>query len=230
MLKKYTYAFLLLILFFPAKANIKDSVKYYLNNSSPVLIGGLSARNTIIGSHYSNIVGLSAGLDYGDKLLASVGIYKLANPLKERQIINAYTPLQYEVDEVSKFWYLGLNASYTFYKEKRWTLKIPLRLGFGSATIEHLDPLNNLRSLEKKRSFIAPLESGISAQYKLAWWIGLGGGLGSRIVLGKSTSQKFSGTYYNLGIDIYFGSIYDHVIKDMKNHPVRKPNNAFYPE
>lgn len=219
MIKKAIALMAFLALFSKTHAGIKDTIQYYLKNKYPELIGGLSARNTFIGSHYTSVSGGSIGADYGGKVSLSVGVYSLSSPLIERKIINAFTPLQYTVDEVSRFWYFGLTGNYVFFKDKRWTLNVPVRIGFGTANIEQHDIGKAKLLIKEDNSFIVPVESGIGAQYKLAWWIGLGAGLGSRIVLGKNTSQKFSGTYYNLGINVYFSDIYYHIRDDIKKNP-----------
>ncbi len=76
--------------------------------------------------------------------------------------------------------------------------------------------------IERQKGIIFPLETGVSALYKLTWWIGFSGGIGSRVVLGSNRAQKFSGTYYNIGVTVFIGDIYNHVLKDMKDNPVKK--------
>ena len=221
-----TIAFLFAITaFLTANANIKDSITYYLNKKKPELIGGFSARNTFIGSTKTHVNGLSVGYDYGGKISLSAGIYWLpsAKPVTERKIINAFTPSQNMVDEISKFWYLGVSGDYVFYQKGRWTLDVPVRIGLGIASVKQQDTSIFQREISKTHSVIIPLESGIGAQYKIAWWIGFSGGLGSRIVIGKNTSQKFSGTYYSLGVTIFFAEIYNFIKKDMEKNPARKP-------
>lgn len=222
MIKKTVTLVFLIISFLSSQAGLKDSVRYYIKNKYPELIGGLSGRNTIIGSHYTSVSGVAIGADYGGKVKFLGGVYGLSSPLVERKIINAYTPSQNMVDEISRFWYFGFTGAYTFFKDKRWTLEIPVRVGFGTANIEQHDTGKGKFVIAENNSFIMPLESGISAQYKIAWWIGLSGGLGSRIVVGKSTSQKFSGTYYNFGVNIYFSNIYFRIRDDLKKNPVKK--------
>ncbi len=217
-----TIVFLLFIFsFLGLKANFTDSVRYYLKHSKPELIGGLSSRNTLIGSNVTSVSGISGGFDYGGKVRFSVGIYWLGKPMEERRKINAFTPQEKLVDEVSRFWYWGLSGNYVFYKKNKWTLDIPLRIGIGSASVKQYEvpPLKTF--IGKTNSAIIPLESGVNAQYKLTWWIGFSGGLGSRIVLGKNNAQKYSGTYYNLGVTVFLGDIYTHIRKDMKEHPAK---------
>ena len=221
-----TIAFLFAITaFFTANANIKDSINYYLNKKKPELVGGFSSRNTFIGSTKTNVNGLSVGYNYGGKITLSAGIYWLpsARPVTERKTINEFTPLQMTVDEISKFWYIGASGDYVFYKKGRWTLDVPVRIGLGIATVKQQDITDFQREISKTRSMIIPLESGIGAQYKIAWWIGVSGGFGSRIVIGKKTTQKFSGTYYTLGVTVFFADIYNFIKKDMKKNPAPKP-------
>lgn len=213
--------------FLTTEAGIKDSIRYYLKNKYPELIGGLSGRNTFIGDHITLVRGAAIGADYGGKIKLLAGVYGLSKPIIERKTINSKLPSQYMVDEISRFWYFGFTGDYVFFKEKRWTLDIPLRIGFGTANIAQHDTGKGKVLIAKNNSFIVPIEAGIGVQYKIAWWIGLSAGLGSRIVIGKNTSQKFSGTYYNYGINIYFGEIYTHIRDDMKKnpHPKSMPNH-----
>jgi len=206
------------------QAGIKDSIRFYLKHKEPEWIGGISTRNTFISSTKTVVNGISGGKDYGNKIRLLAGIYWLpaARPVTERKRINVFTPSEQLVDEVSKFWYVGLTGDYVFFKSNKWTLDVPMRIGFGTASISHFDTTQRATLLDKKRSAIVPVESGIGALYKIAWWIGVSGGLGSRIVIGKKTSQKFSGTYYNLGITVFLGDIYNYIRKDMKQNPIPK--------
>lgn len=224
MLKKTISVLIILFSFFNASANIKDSVIYYLTSKNPELIGGLSSRTTFIGNHKTSVSGAAIGADYGGKIRFLGGIYGLLNPLEEKKIINTWTPAQDTVLEISRLWYFGFTGVYTFFKQNRWTLEVPVRIGFGSANIEHHETGIGKQLISETTSLVIPLESGIGAQYKIAWWIGISGGLGSRIVIGKNTSQKFSGTYYNLGVTIFFGDIYNHIRDDMKKNPVNRSN------
>jgi len=222
MLKKIIAFLFFIFLITIVNASVKDSIRYYIKNKYPELIGGLSSRNTIIGSHYTSVTGVAIGADYGGKVRFMGGVYGLSSPLVERRIINNLTPTQNVVEEISRFWYFGFTGAYTFFRDKRWTLDVPVRIGFGTANIEQHDTGKGKLLISENNSFIIPIESGIGAQFKLAWWIGLSAGLGSRIVIGNNTSQKFSGTYYNFGININFSEIYFHIRDDMKKNPVPK--------
>lgn len=165
-------------------------------------------------------------MDYGGKVRWTAGIYWLSSPLEVRKTINEFTPLRKEVLEVSRFWYWGLSGTYVFYRKNKWTLDFPLRIGIGSALVKQFELPPSKTLLSKNNSMIFPVESGVSALYKLTWWIGFSGGLGSRFVLGKNNAQKFGGTYYNLGTTIFLGDIYQHIRRDMKQNP-SKGSKAF---
>lgn len=128
MIKKTVTLVFLIISFLSSQAGLKDSVRYYIKNKYPELIGGLSGRNTIIGSHYTSVSGVAIGADYGGKVKFLGGVYGLSSPLVERKIINAYTPSQNMVDEISRFWYFGFTGAYTFLKISVGLLKFLLEL------------------------------------------------------------------------------------------------------
>ncbi len=215
----------LLIFFTPlaSRADLRDSIRYYLKHSKPTLIGGASARNTFIGNEKTKVTGISAGVDYGEKISFTVGVYNLSHPLITQKTINQNTPSQYIAKEISRFWYFGLTGDYLFLKKNRWALDVPLRIGVGSANIELRKTDKSNALIQETTHSIFPVETGLYAQYKIAWWLGLGAGLGTRVVIGKGMSQKFSGTYYNVGLTAFFGSVYNHIREDMRKNPVR-PN------
>lgn len=200
-------------------AGIKDSISFYLKNSKPELIGGLSSRNTFIGSNKTSVSGANIGFSFGGKVKTSAGIYWLSKPMEEPKRINAFTPAEYRVNQLSRFWYFGLTGNYTFFQDRKWTMDIPLRIGVGSSNTKNFAVTPDKTLLSRRVTTIVPIESGVNVLYKLTWWVGLGAGIGSRVVLGKD-AQRFSGTYYTLGVNIFFGDIYTHITKDIKRDPL----------
>lgn len=185
-----------------------DSVKYYLKNYKPQYNGGLSSRNTFIGDTKNKVAGISAGAEYGNKIGFSAGIYWLSVPINKIAIYNSFQPDEYKQREISNFWYFGLQSYYKFYKVDKWTLNIPLRIGIGAANTRNYDISPQNKFLSKSNTAIFPIESGLNFLYSATWWIGVSGGLGSRIVLGNNTSTRFSGTYYTFGTVFFFSNIY----------------------
>lgn len=208
-----------------SNAKESDSLFHYFNTVKPELIGGFSSRNTFIGSNRTSVAGVYGGLDYGGKFNLSLGIYWLANKMEKTKTENAFTPIEKEINEVSRFWYWGLTFDYKFYRKNNWTLDVPLRLGIGGSSTRQYELPPSETFLQRTKGVIVPLETGLGALYKPLWWLGFSGGLGTRIVMGNKDAQRFSGTYYTLGVTVFIGDIYKHVVKDMKDHPVknRKP-------
>ncbi len=81
MLKKSVILAFAILVYSSGYASIKDTIQYYLNFKKPALIGGLSGRNTIIGSHYTSVSGVAIGADYGGKIRFLGGVYGLSSPL-----------------------------------------------------------------------------------------------------------------------------------------------------
>ncbi|NUM32004.1 MAG: hypothetical protein HUU47_06740 [Bacteroidetes bacterium] len=207
-MKRYFYIFIILLSGFTAKSSFFDSAKYYLKNFKPQIIGGFSSRKTFIGDSKNKVSDISLGGEFGNKLGLSTGIYWLRSPINKVVTYNAFSPDEYKRREISRFWYLGFLAYYKFYKKEKWTLNIPLRIGVGSASTQIFDVSQSNIYLGRKNSMIIPIESGLNFLYSATWWIGVGGGIGSRIVIGKKTSQKYSGTYYTLGTVFFLSNIY----------------------
>jgi len=224
MIKKILFFVFTLISISNAKASLKDSINYYIKNTKPVLIGGMSSRNTFIGSYKTSVTGLAVGYDFGGKLRFYAGAYWLSKPITDVKTINGSTPQEYKVNESSSFWYVGFTGDYTFLKKGKWSLDVPVRIGLGSSTIEQNEVSGQELLLNKETNMIVPVESGVNGFYKLGWWIGLGGGIGTRIVLGQNASKRYSGTYYTLGVTIFFEDIYNHIRKDMKENSVSNIN------
>lgn len=208
MVVRILYILFFLIINLKAFSSVFDSAKYYIKNYKPQIIGGLSGRNTFIGSSKNKVAGIYTGVEYGNKIGFTAGIYWLSSPINKTVTYNAFQPDEYKQKEISKFWYLGLQSDYKFYKNKKWTLNIPLRLGMGSANTRCYDLSLSKNFIKKNNIVIFPVESGMDFLYSINWWIGISGGLGSRIVLGNNTSYRYSGTYYTFGTVIFFSNIY----------------------
>lgn len=96
-----------------------------------------------------------------------------------------------------KIAYLCYYLEFVFYKDKHWQLSVPIQLGTGLKW-DH-DATKNYFTSNEKFNFLALYEPGISIQYKIFKWVGLGTDIAYRFtlindksILGNLNSPTFS--------------------------------------
>ncbi len=159
-----------------------DSIKRSFLNK-PTLTGGLDNRRSYLKGKPIDIFGLRVGADY-HKTAAYIGLYS--------------TFFQDETDNMYEYFYLSGIGEYRWFKNYRWFLTQTVQLGVGTATLtfKQADGTYEYRDL-----MILPLETGVSASYRVWRYFGLSAGVGARFSLTPNT--YFSASYYTFGLCFY---------------------------
>jgi len=161
------------------------------------------------------IMGIKLGVHLMPKWRFGLGGYRLANGLKLESVV-------IDQDTISadfKFQYLSLYGEYIFYNKNKLELSIPAQLGWGSVEVRQNDALplflaviTNIEFQDAivRRSDFYLIETSIAFEYKLKYYIGLGGGLGYRLVFlaDNSFPGNFSSVVYDIKALFYIGPTY----------------------
>lgn len=204
--------FMLSMLSIPGKAQFGavDSVRNAYHNGYKV-IGGLSGHHSILEGQPVRIYKLYVGVDFSQVFKLYSGINFMPQPIYKTHVRNAYTSLADTITTSSHISYLSLAFEYSFYRKERWKFSMPAQIGIGGNALVTKNTLDN--KVNTTSRLIVPLESGINGTYYFNRWLGLKGGIGMRLVLGKEAFAGLSGPYYNFGIAIFFGEIYKMIFK-----------------
>lgn len=182
----------------------KDSVRMALKNE-PKFYVSLHNRNTFLQAEPVHLYGLAGGVDFEQKLRLYMGIYGFGR----QNVTTFYNDDRFVNDTVtrrSSVWNLSVGAEYQFYHKDAISLSIPVQVGVGQLRYRFED----VQTLHE--NYLAfPLEFGTNASYELIPWVLLKGGVGYRFMAGRSKVLSTSSPYYNLGLAILIGKVYEDV-------------------
>lgn len=155
---------------FFAKAQFLDTFKVFLK-SRPSIDARLETRYSVMNNSLTKVSGVRLGLSFRRKLRVGLGYSWLDTDVTESKLItDAYGNIRF-ADDYFKFGYVCGYADFVFHKTKRWQISVPIQVGIGSYWTQYHDGLKTIKS-EKRLLLI--YEPGISTQYKITRWLGLG--------------------------------------------------------
>ncbi len=207
--------FLMIGFFFPAKAQLYDSLKASLYMKRTIHFK-LDSRNSFISSRRAQVWGIKIGADFGKKLRLGFG-YNFLNSDFNKEL---YYDSPKGVDIVSrqlKMRYGCAYIEYVFYRKEHWEFSVPVQFSVGSIWYNY--SFKNIEGIRGRKHLLMLYEPTLSGQYKLFPWLGLGADLGFRYALVKSRQieEKLTSPVYVFKVLIYWGTLYKKVFP---NHPL----------
>ncbi len=179
---------------------LKEAVK-----SKPKLDVRLDSRNSFINQTGVRVVGFKIGFQYDNKLSFGIGYNWLWSKLKNKNI-------NYEGNVVIgelNYRYFSPYIEYGFYSDKKWELAIPVQFGFGTSYYQIAQP-DKIRLRQKT---VYSYEPAITFQYRLLPYIGVGMGIGYRLMIrgNNQLDEKFTSPVYLFKMKIYFQDLYQDI-------------------
>lgn len=168
----------------------------------------LESRNSFINNRLISVNGFRAGLAYQRKLRIGGGFSWLNSDVKS----NFYVPNSKGTSDLTikylKFVYLCGYIDFVFYKTKRWQLSVPIQLGSGVAWFQE----NRAYSYKNKdaKHFLLLYEPGITVQFKIFKWLGLGTDVAYRFTLKntKKIGETLNSPTYSFKLLTWFDQLY----------------------
>jgi len=197
----------ILLLNLSSTAQFLDTLHNVFRNKSSI-DARLESRNSFISNQLISVTGVRLGVAYQRKLRVGGGI----SWMKSNYSSDFYTPNESgKIDTIKKylkFTYLCYYIDFVFYKTKRWQLSVPIQIGTGLAWFQRGAQFN-LYSGDKK-SFLLLYEPGITAQFKVFKWFGLGTDIAYRFTLknNKKIGEKLNSPTYSFKVLIWFDQIF----------------------
>lgn len=195
-----------------AQFHILDSIKHNFSGKPRVMVG-IHNRNTFVNTNPVKLYGLFAGLEYREKLKLFVGLYGFGGE-DRKTLIHSPDFEQDTIISVSGVSNLSLGLEYRFYRHGRWSASWPLQVGFGGI---YTDYFHENQLVKRDDLGLFPIESGVNVYYEIFKWLGVKGGAGYRLSLGKLPVRTTSAPYYNLGLSILVGPLYRDIKTLIKN-------------
>lgn len=175
-------------------AQLFDSLQVIIKSKSSLDLR-LESRYTFIDNELAVINGVRIGAAFRRKLRFGGGVSWLKTDLYETEYYLQDNYTMVPVNRYLRLGYICLYADFVFHKTKRWQLSVPIQTGLGMSWFQYKDNYN-LKSQPKY--FLWIYEPGISTQFKIFRWAGIGVDINYRFTLknNKNIGDHFSSPTY----------------------------------
>ena len=164
------------------KAQFLDSLNVVFRSKS-IIDARLESRYSFIRNNIISVTGVRLGVAYKRKLRIGGGLSWLeTNREYSFYQKNALGDL-YEEKKYLKFAYICYYIDFVYYRTKRWQLSVPIQAGTGLTWFQK-ERGYSLRNTDRKH-FLLLYEPGITAQFKLLRYVGLGGDVAFRFIMNR---------------------------------------------
>jgi len=181
------------------KAQLADSLRDLFRHQYSI-DARLESRNSFINNELISVSGVRLGLAFQRKLKFGFGFSWLktqgsgwlkTNIQKDFYTVNTLG----QNDTISKYLklaYMCFYADFVFFKIKRWQLSVPIQLGIGAVWFQEGKNYTFRKTDRKSPLFI--YEPGITVQYKVFRWAGVGADVAYRFAVqnNNKTGERLS--------------------------------------
>ena len=182
-----------------ANAQFLDSIKTSFHHNPKLDLRG-ELRNSFITTALARVIALKIGLDFNKTVKVGFGYNVLYTEVYKGGADGPVPKKKLRLNYISPY------MVYTYYRKGNWELSIPVQFGFG--TSDYVDVDKSMIGMTGNP--VVLYEPYMSAQYRLLRYIGLGVGMGYRILLvgNKSIGQNFNSPIYVFKAKIFFGDLF----------------------
>ncbi len=193
-----------------AQGRLFESMKESFD-SRPKLMLKLGTRNSFITNSFVKVRDIQLGLNFNNTTKIGVGYNWLASDVVRPLSIDG-TEVHYN-EGTLKMRYIAPFIEYTFLKNKRYSMSIPVQVGIGSGFYEF--KTDEGAQVVTDPVTVAFYEPAMTAEYVVLRYFGVGAGFGYRLMFAgnKGFDEKFTAPVYMFKFKVYFGKVY----KDVKN-------------
>ena len=168
---------------FCLKGQFLDTFKVFLR-SKPNIDARLESRYSFINNNAVEVTGVRLGLSFKRKLRVGLGYSWLKSDIYETIFVPDDLGNIQSFHNNFKFGYVCLYADFVFHKTKRWQLSTPIQVGLGKYWTQYN---NGFETIKSKKRLLLFYEPGITIQYKMTRWCGLGLDVCVRLALRNTT-------------------------------------------
>lgn len=170
---------LFILISFSVKSQFLDTFKVFLR-SKPSIDARLESRYSFLNNTATKVSGVRLGLSFRRKLRVGIGYSWLDAEVKDKKFITDINGNARYTDNYFKFGYICYYADFVFHKTKRWQLSIPIQVGTGMYWTQYS---NGSQIIKSKKRLLLFYEPGITIQFKITKWLGLGLDVCGRLAL-----------------------------------------------
>jgi len=171
--------------------------------SKPKLDVKFDNRFSFIRDNDVKTIGIKVGLNFRRKFKLGLGLNNMLFSV-EKVAINAENE---EVPVNLEYSYFSPYLEYVYYNSRKWEFSLSIQHGIGGASYQYIDV--DGKKIKLAQSVVHSFEPAMLIDYKIIRWVGIGTGIGYRLVYYKTTGikEKFSSPEYVIKLKIYLGEI-----------------------
>lgn len=194
------------IISFSIKGQFLDTFKVFLK-SRPSIDARLESRYSFLNNNATKITGVRLGLSFKRKLRAGIGYSWLDADVSDKKIITDVFGHERYANNYLKFGYICYYADFVFHKTKRWQLSVPIQVGTGLYWTRYHD---GEKFVNSKKRLLLFYEPGITVQYKITQWFGIGVDVCARLALRNTNyvGDKLNSFVLGFRYSIWFDQIF----------------------
>ncbi len=207
-MSKTKFIFILLFIIYSLSSfsqKKKDEFFYEIGQSlksKPTFTFRFDNRNSFITNYRAWIYGVKIGLQFKDKFRAGLDFSMLHTGIYINQNIEYNGEIYNEISSKLHLEYASIFAEYVFYKTSKWEFTLPIQIGGGVSYFKY--DLDN-KTFTNNMAPVIMYEANITGQYKIIKGIGVGTGIGYRIMLlsNPKINQHFTSPVFSLKLILY---------------------------
>ncbi len=214
-MKRSVLIFFLFAFCVTIKAQFLDTLHDVFNHKSSI-DARFESRNSFIDNQIISISGLRLGVAFQRKMRVGGGVNWLKSDFHEDFYTQNESGKMDTITKHLKLVYLSYYVDFVFYKTKRWQLSVPIQAGTGFSWWQQKKAYY-MNSPEKKY-FLFLYEPGITAQFKVLRWFGLGADVAYRFTLknNKKIGEHLNSPTYSLKVLVWFDQLYYELFPNSK--------------
>ncbi|MCB9364713.1 MAG: hypothetical protein H6587_09105 [Flavobacteriales bacterium] len=171
--------------------------------TKPKLDVKLDTRFSFIAASDIRTTGVKLGLSFNREFKMGLGYNRLISPSKSsiiKEDVKYKADLYYE--------YISPYLEYIYHNSKKWEFNISIQFGIGRGYYQYFNALTEAKE-KVNQSFILSYEPSMLIDYKIVRWVGIGSGIGYRLVLykNKNISEHLTSPVFIFKAKIYLGEI-----------------------
>lgn len=174
-----------------SRSQFLDSLHLVFNSKS-MIDARIESRYSFIRNELVSVAGIRIGVAYKRKLRIGGGVSWMRSNRDEKFYEKNALGEEVSVTKHLKFAYLCYYIDFVYYRTQRWQLSVPIQVGTGMAWFQKETYYH--QHITDKKHFLLLYEPGITAQFKIFKYFGLGTDVAFRFVL---RTQKKIGEQLN---------------------------------
>lgn len=203
-----------------AQYDLRDTLREAFSQR-PKMFFQIDSYNSFVRSRKANAWGFKTGFDFGKKLRLGMGFSVLSTDAIDKIAVG---DTAYRGEIKSSYFTSGIE--YVIYRKGPWQVSLPAHIGLGSSYYEY--PNGKKRDNRAYEHNIILFEPAITGHYKIVKWVGVGFGVGYRIMLlnNPDIPDKLSSPLYVLRLKIFLDEVYRSIFpkKEESKKPSTKKN------